>query len=180
MGRLGAWIGSAVFFIVAPGLVAYLIPFGIAQTAGPAWRVDPPFIAWAGAALFALGTIALVECFVRFAAQGRGTPAPIAPTAHLVVTGLYRYVRNPMYVAVVTIIVGQGLWFASVPVLVYAAIVWGAVTAFVMLYEEPTLAGTFGDEYDEYRAHVRRWIPRLTPWRAEPRAGADNPRDPAE
>jgi protein-S-isoprenylcysteine O-methyltransferase Ste14 len=168
MGRVAAAIGSLIFFIVAPGIVAYLIPFALAQAQPPAWHLDPPVVMWIGAALGILGTIALGECFVRFAVQGRGTPAPVAPTRHLVVTGLYRWVRNPMYVAVVAIILAQGLWFASIPVLVYAAVVWAAVTAFVVLYEEPTLARTFGDEYAEYRANVHRWLPRVTPWR--PRA----------
>ena len=109
---------------------------------------------WAGLALGVAGTVALVECFARFALKGLGTPAPVAPTEHLVVTGLYRHVRNPMYVAVLAIILAQGMWFASIAVLIYAGIVWAAVTAFVVLYEEPTLARTFGEEYAVYRTHV--------------------------
>jgi protein-S-isoprenylcysteine O-methyltransferase Ste14 len=84
------------------------------------------------------------------------------------VTGLYRHVRNPMYLAVLAIILAQGMWFASTVVFIYAAIVWASFTAFVMLYEEPTLARSFGDEYAVYRSNVRRWIPRLVPW--NPRA----------
>ena len=97
--------------------------------------------------------------------SARGTPAPIAPTKTLVVTGSYRFVRNPMYVAVVSLILGQGLLFGSGAVLVYGLIVWGTVHAFVLVYEEPTLSGNYGEQYERYRANVRRWIPRLTPWR---------------
>ena len=166
MGRTAAAIGSVIFFILAPGVVAYLVPFLLAQTQAESWQLDPPVVKWAGLALGLAGTIALIECFARFAWQGIGTPAPIAPTEHLVVTGLYRHVRNPMYVAVLTIILAQAMWFASLAVLIYAAIVWAAVTAFVVGYEEPTLARTFGEEYTVYRANVRRWIPRIVPWNA--------------
>jgi protein-S-isoprenylcysteine O-methyltransferase Ste14 len=164
MGRASAVIGSVIFFFVAPGVVAYLVPFLLAQGQKEAWRLDPPVLEWAGLVIGVAGTIALIECFARFALRGRGTPAPIAPTAHLVVTGLYRHVRNPMYLAVLAIILAQGMWFASTVVFIYAAIVWASFTAFVMLYEEPTLARSFGDEYAVYRSNVRRWIPRLVPW----------------
>lgn len=172
MGRTAAAIGSTVFFVLAPGVVAYLVPFLLAQGQPEAWRFDPPVLKWAGLALGIVATVALIDCFARFALKGLGTPAPIAPTAQLVVTGLYRHVRNPMYTAVVAIILAQALWFASVAVLIYAAVVWVTVTAFVMLYEEPTLARTFGDEYATYRANVGRWVPRLIPWRAPPAAGS--------
>jgi len=164
MGRVAAVLGSMIFFVVAPGVVAFVVPYLLAQVQPEAWTSDPPVLKWAGLGLGIAGTIALVECFARFALKGLGTPAPLAPTEHLVVSGLYRHVRNPMYVAVVAIILAQGLWFASPAVLIYAVIVWATVTAFVILYEEPTLARTFGEEYAEYRAHVGRWIPRLVPW----------------
>ncbi len=172
MGRTAAAIGSVIFFILAPGVVAYLVPFLLAQTQAESWQLDPPVVKWAGLALGLAGTIALIECFARFAWQGIGTPAPIAPTEHLVVTGLYRHVRNPMYVAVLAIILAQAMWFASLAILIYAAIIWASFTAFVMLYEEPTLARTFGAEYAAYRANVGRWIPRLVPWNASPAASS--------
>ena len=175
MRRTTAALGSLVFFFVAPGVVAYLVPFLLAQGQREAWRFDPPVLKWAGLALGIAATIALIECFARFALKGLGTPAPIAPTEHLVVTGLYRHVRNPMYVAVVAIILAQAMWFASIGVLIYAAVVWAAFTAFVMLYEEPTLSRTFGEEYAAYRAHVRRWIPRISPWYAPPNAASEGP-----
>lgn len=111
-----------------------------------------------------MGLAALIECFRRFAIEGRGTPAPIAPPKTLVASGLYQYVRNPMYVAVLAVIVGQALVFGSVILLEYAATVWLGFHAFVLLYEEPALHRKFGPSYDIYRANVRRWRPRATAW----------------
>jgi protein-S-isoprenylcysteine O-methyltransferase Ste14 len=106
-----------------------------------------------------------VGSFARFGLEGLGTPSPIAPTQKLVVTGLYRYVRNPMYVAVVAVILGQALLFGDWRLLWYAALFWLACRIFVVVYEEPTLERTFGAEYEDFRANVPRWIPRLTQWR---------------
>ena len=101
----------------------------------------------------------------RFALKGLGTPAPIAPPERLVVTGLYRHVRNPMYVAVTSLIVGQALFFGDVRLLEYGLVLWAGFHLFVLAYEEPTLRAEFGAEYRDFCAHVRRWIPRLKPWR---------------
>ena len=101
---------------------------------------------------------------MRFAIEGLGTPAPIAPTRHLVVTGFYRHVRNPMYVAVLAVILGQALLFANARLLAYGAAFWLACHLFVVFYEEPTLRRSFGADYDAFRANVPRWIPRLRPW----------------
>lgn len=163
--RLKAVIGSVVFLFVAPGIIAGAIPGALSgyRFAPALLGVEP--IRWVGGLLLLLGAVLLIETFARFALQGLGTPAPIAPTKTLVVTGSYRFVRNPMYVAVVSLILGQGLWFGSVPVLVWGLIVWLTVHLFVLAYEEPTLSRDYGAQYDRYRAHVRRWIPRLTPWR---------------
>ncbi|MGH9370989.1 MAG: methyltransferase family protein [Vicinamibacterales bacterium] len=162
--RSQAVIGAFLFFWVAPAMVAGLIPY---QLSG--WRLQPPFLGTsatrvAGAALIAAGGAALLECFARFAIKGRGTPAPIAPTETLVVTGLYRFVRNPMYVAVVLVILGQALLLGSTRLLAYALAVWTAFHIFVLAYEEPTLRRQFGESYDRYRTNVRRWLPRLMPW----------------
>lgn len=163
MNRLTAIIGSIVFFAVAPGIVAGLIPWSITK-----WHVPDPS---AGAlplrvvgALLAVGGLGLlIDSFWRFAWQGIGTPAPVAPTRHLVVRGAYRHVRNPMYVAVLAIILGQALVFASLSLAIYAAAIWLATHVFVLLYEEPTLRETYGAEYDAFCAAVPRWIPRLGP-----------------
>ena len=98
--------------------------------------------------------------------RGFGTPAPIAPPQNLVVTGLYCYVRNPIYVAVVAVILGQGILFGAWRLLIYGWLMWLAFHAFVLAYEEPVLAESFGAQYEDFRANVPRWIPRLTPWRA--------------
>ena len=111
--QIRAIVGSIVFLLVAPGIVAGVIPWSITL-----YRMEPALlgfepIRWLGIALLTLGALLLVETFARFALQGRGTPAPIAPTRTLVVTGSYRFVRNPMYVAVVSLIVGQGRCWAA-------------------------------------------------------------------
>ena len=113
---------------------------------------------------FAMGPeFVLLDSFARFAIQGLGTPAPVAPPQRLVVSGLYRYVRNPMYVAVVSLIFGQALLFGSISLLEYGFVVWLGFFAFVLVYEEPTLRGKFGKEYEDYCSRVGRWIPRLRP-----------------
>jgi protein-S-isoprenylcysteine O-methyltransferase Ste14 len=163
--RVAAIAGSALFLVVAPGFVAGLVPWWISR-----WRVEPPFfgtafIRFAGGLLVAVGSIGLLDCFVRFAVQGLGTPAPVFPTRHLVVKGLYRYVRNPMYVTVVSTILGQALIFGNPTLLTYGAFVWLMFHLFVLAYEEPTLHASFGPEYESFRSEVPRWIPRLTPAR---------------
>jgi len=163
MRKVSALIGSAIFLVVVPGTVAGLAPWWIGQ-----WRVHPPFFVFAdivGIVLIALGLVPLLESFVRFALEGLGTPAPIAPPQQLVVGGFYRHVRNPMYVGVVAVILGQALLFSDRGVLIYAAIVWLGFHLFVLAYEEPTLSEKFGASYDAFRANVPRWLPRLTPWR---------------
>lgn len=162
--RVKAVIGSIVFLFVAPGIVAGLIPWALSG-----YRMEPSFfnfepLRWVGVLLLVLGGVLLIETFARFALQGLGTPAPIAPTKTLVVTGSYRFVRNPMYVAVVSLILGQALLLGSLPALVWGLVVWLTVHLFVLAYEEPTLSRSYGEQYDGYRANVRRWIPRLTPW----------------
>ena len=117
------------------------------------------------AALGVGGLAVLLDSFARFALRGLGTPAPVLPPSRLVVTGLYRHVRNPMYVAVVSLIVGQGLVLGDPRVIGYGACVWLAFHLFVLGYEEPTLRRTFGAEYERFCANVPRWIPRLRPWR---------------
>lgn len=165
MRRPLAVIGSIIFFAVAPSTVAGLMPYWISR-----WVSRPAFFGveasrYTGAALILVGLFLVLDSFARFALEGLGTPAPIAPTKHLVVSGLYRYVRNPIYVGVVAAILGQGLVFANVELLIYAFVIWLLFHLFVRLYEEPTLKDSFGAEFDEFRRNVPRWIPRLTPWR---------------
>ncbi len=163
--RIAPIIGTIVFLFVAPGVMGVFIPWLLSG-----WQMAPPLLGfepfrWLGVALILLGVVLLLDSFARFALQGRGTPAPIYPTATLVVTGAYRYVRNPMYVAVTALIAGQALLFGSVPALIYAALFMLITHLFVLLYEEPTLRATYGAQYDTYAAAVHRWVPRLTAWR---------------
>jgi protein-S-isoprenylcysteine O-methyltransferase Ste14 len=162
--KILAMLGSAVFLVIAPGFVAGLAPWWISR-----WRLEArffgmPLFRFAGGALIALGGIVLLDSFARFALQGLGTPAPVFPTRHLVVTGLYRFVRNPMYVAVTSLILGQALLLGSARVLEYGVFVWLLFHIFVLVYEEPTLRASFGAEYESFCAAVPRWIPRVTPW----------------
>lgn len=163
MVRVRAWVGTIVFLFVAPGVVAGLIPWLITGWRMPDWGGWVwPVVIVAGLVILA-GVVVLLDAFVRFA-RADGTPAPPAPTAHLVVVGPYRFVRNPMYVAVAAIIAGQALLFGSGATLVYLAVTVTAVALFVRFYEEPTLEQTYGEEYLVYKTHVRAWVPRLTPW----------------
>jgi len=122
--------------------------------------------------MVAAGAVVLIQAFVRFVLEGAGTPAPIAPTERLVVGGLYRYVRNPMYLAVVTTIVGQGLVLGQSGLFAYAATAAGAMAAFVHWYEEPALQSKFEAQYEAYRRAVPAWWPRRHPWQP---AGEDRP-----
>ena len=163
MKRAGAILGSLIFLVIAPGTLAVYLPWAVCH-----WRFAPPLLGFSpfrivGAVMITAGLPVLLDSFARFAIQGLGTPAPVAPPQRLVVTGLYRYVRNPMYVAVSLLLFGQGLLFGSVRLLEYGVVVWLAFFAFVVLYEEPALRGKFGKEYEEFCARVPRWVPRLKP-----------------
>ena len=161
MANQRAALGSAAFFVLAPGTTAGLVPWLITRWQGSAatWAVA------IGGIASAAGVALVVAAFVQFVVEGRGTPAPVAPTQELVVGGLYRWVRNPMYVGVAAAIAGQAVMFASVGVAAWLVGFVLAVTTFVRLYEEPTLRSTYGAAYEEYAAAVRRWLPRIRPWR---------------
>jgi protein-S-isoprenylcysteine O-methyltransferase Ste14 len=157
-------VGSLVFLVLVPGTVAGAIPFWMTG-----WRVHPPFLGLpvsrvVGGLLVLLGLASLVESILRFALVGLGTPAPVAPPTRLVVSGQYRLVRNPMYVAVLAIVLGQALVLGSFGLLRYAVLLWVFFSGFVLLYEEPTLRSRFGASYETYRRNVRRWWPRPRPW----------------
>jgi protein-S-isoprenylcysteine O-methyltransferase Ste14 len=161
-----AAVGSLVFLVLAPGVVAGVVPWWLTG-----WRVQSPLPYWlplrvGGLILLAAGVVVLLQAFVRFVIEGLGTPAPVAPTERLVVGGLYRYVRNPMYLAVAAIIVGQALALGQPILLLYAGAFAVAVAAFVHWYEEPTLRRRFGDQYEAYRRAVPAWWPRSVPWDA--------------
>jgi len=157
-------LGTLAFFIVAPGTVAGVVPWIIS---GGWQRGDVPSpVSAVGAFLVVVGLTSLVESFARFVIRGHGTPAPVAPPAQLVVTGQYRHVRNPMYVALVLSVWGQAAWLGSGALFLYGAALWLLFHLRAVLYEEPTLARQFGTSFEDYRGGVPRWLPRLTPWRA--------------
>jgi protein-S-isoprenylcysteine O-methyltransferase Ste14 len=166
MRKLTAALGSAVFFAVAPLMVAYIAPWWIAGWKMAAPFFNEPLFQAAGFLLVLAGSVPLIESFARFALVGLGTPAPIAPPKRLVVTGFYRYVRNPMYVGVLAVILGNGLILGNATVFGYAVVVAIAFNLFVLGYEEPALSRQFGADYLEFCRHVPRWLPRLTPWHA--------------
>ena len=164
MRKSAAILGSALFFVIAPFTVGFIVPWWIAG-----WHMGPLLLGnnlfcAGGLLLVVAGLVPLVESFARFAIVGIGTPAPIAPTKHLVVTGFYRYVRNPMYVGVLAIILGNALILGNAAIFAYAALIALGFAAFVMGYEEPTLRRQFGAEYEQFCRNVPRWIPQLTPW----------------
>jgi protein-S-isoprenylcysteine O-methyltransferase Ste14 len=138
MRRSGAAAGSALFFALEPGTVAGLLPWALTR-----WQPGAPLAHWLparllGVAILLAGATLLVHAFARFVVEGIGTPAPIAPPTHLVVGGLYRYVRNPMYLTVVATILGQSLLLWRPVLVLYAALVTAAMVAFVLGHEQPT------------------------------------------
>jgi protein-S-isoprenylcysteine O-methyltransferase Ste14 len=165
MGRAGAAAGSFVFLLLAPGMVAGVVPWLLTGwDARDGLWAPVVVIGWA---LVVGGVAVLLHAFVRFVLEGVGTPAPVAPTERLVVGGAYRYVRNPMYLAVTAIILGQALALGRLVVFAYAAVMVAAFVAFVHWYEEPTLRQRYGEEYDRYRRAVPAWVPRLRPWTSD-------------
>src|SRR5918993_3854656 len=164
MRRPTAAVGSAAFFLVGPGIMTGLIPWLLTG-----WQVREPLPYWAplrvlGGILLVAGLIVLIQAFVRFVMEGFGTPVPVAAPERLVVGGVYRYVRNPMYVAILAAIVGQALLLGQLGLLLYAAAFWLIAAAFVRFYEEPALTRQFGADYEAYRRAVPAWWPRLHPW----------------
>ncbi|WP_246510052.1 methyltransferase family protein [Bradyrhizobium glycinis] len=161
-----------LFFVIAPGTLAVYIPWSITG-----WHLKSAFLGLdalrvVGAALVFLGLIPLVESFARFVWKGFGTPAPVAPPTKLVVCGFYSRVRNPIYVALVAIIIGEALILGDERMFVYAAILWLFFHVWVVVIEEPTLDSSFGDEFAFFKANVPRWLPRLTPWAGPASSGA--------
>ena len=146
--------------MLAPGVVAGVIPWWLTG-----WRFVDPLPYWlllrfVGAILVLVGVGGLVWAFVQFVTEGIGTPAPVAPTERLVIGGLYRFVRNPMYLAVLTTIAGQALLLGQLSLLAYGGAVAAAFAAFVLGYEEPVLRRRYGVAYEDYRRTVPGWWPR--------------------
>jgi protein-S-isoprenylcysteine O-methyltransferase Ste14 len=160
-----ALLGTIIFTLTIPGTVIVLVPYLLTG-----WNLRPPFLGIEatrslGGALIVLAAPLFFRFLAGFVREGHGTPAPIAPPQHLVVGGPFRWVRNPGYVAVVSLVVGQALLFGSGAVLAWAAFLAVAFHLFVVLYEEPTLRRQFGEEYEAYCREVPRWLPRRQPSR---------------
>jgi len=156
-----AILGTALFIVLVPGTVVGVVPYLLSH-----WRVGGALLGWewtrwVGGVLVLVGAPIFVDFATRFVWEGHGTPAPVAPTRHLVVGGPFRHVRNPGYVAVIAILVGQALLFGSRRILAYGIAMAAAFHLFVVLYEEPTLRRSFGEEFEAYCRRVPRWVPRL-------------------
>ncbi len=157
---------NLLFTFVVPGTVAVYVPLLLAgdqpHTTGSLWVV--------AVALFGVGVSIYIWCVWDFATFGQGTPAPIDAPKSLVVRGLYHYSRTPMYVAVLTTILGWAVLLRAPSLLLYLLCVGLCFHSFVVLYEEPHLQQVFGDSYAEYRAHVGRWLPSIRRSRADQRS----------
>lgn len=165
MATLRRSIVASVLFTVfgAPCLVLVVFPWLITRfqlpAQEPAWRVE------LAVTLIVIGLVPFFESIVRFVVVGRGSLLPFVPTEDLVVSGLYRFVRNPMYVSALVVIAGEVLLFRSFSLVTYLLAVWVGCSLFVIFYEEPRLTRTFGVKYMRYKKHVPRWLPRIVPWR---------------
>lgn len=160
----GPVIGSLLWFVIAPGTVTILIPWLLSN-----WEVRSPFFRfaafrWLGWPFALFGLSVLMEAFGRFTLYGRGTPAPYMLTERLVITGSYQHVRNPMYIAIVSIVIGQALLLGQHVLLLYAFVLWMSFHISVLSYEEPSLRRRYGRQYENYCTAVRRWWPRVRPW----------------
>lgn len=167
MHRSTATAVSVAWGAALGGTFGWLLPYLLGD-----WRFHRPLPWWgvaqtAGVVLIGLGLVPQVRSFVDFIRSG-GTPVPAAAPPRLVVSGFYRYVRNPIYVGFLVVLLGETLLFGSLGMLEYTALAWCVGAAGVRFYEEPTLARKFGAEYQAYRRAVRAWIPRLRPWTPDP------------
>jgi protein-S-isoprenylcysteine O-methyltransferase Ste14 len=151
---------SIFFTFLLPGTVAVLIPYFLVASPSEAASGAVRFL---GMPLMACGAIGLIWSIWQFFAEGRGTLAPIDPPKELVILGLYRVVRNPMYVSVAAILIGEAIFFGSLAVLIEAAVFVVVTHLFIIFYEEPHLRTQFGASYDKYTRAVHRWLPRWPP-----------------
>jgi protein-S-isoprenylcysteine O-methyltransferase Ste14 len=154
---------TAIFTIIAPGTVTVYIPYLLLSSPSAPAPLPIGMFRYLGAPFALLGAAIYFWCAWDFAFAGKGTPAPIDPPKELVVKGLYRYVRNPMYVGIITLLAGEAFFFAAWRLFQYAGLIFLAFHLFVVLYEEPALQKKFGESYERYCRTVSRWIPKLRP-----------------
>ncbi len=155
---LGPILKTILFTVLVPGTVTIAIPHYLLD---PSAKPGHGPLSWFGIMVVLLGAGIYFACAWEFSVRGLGTPAPIAPTKFLVVSGLHRYVRNPMYIGVFLIILGQAALFRTPRLAGYATLCIFLAHLFVLFYEEPTLQRQFGQSYDDYRRAVPRWLPRF-------------------
>lgn len=155
---------SIFFTFLLPGTVTVLIPYWMISSRGADNFTYPGALRYFGLPLIGIGAAGLLWCIWEFFSEGRGTLAPVDPPKHLVVRGLYQYVRNPMYVSVLMILLGEAIFFRSTSILMEAGIFIALAYLFVAFYEEPVLRQQFGESYEKYLQTVGRWIPR---WRSK-------------
>lgn len=163
MRRSVAAASSLAWFVSIGGTFGCLLPYLLND-----WHFHRPLPYWgiargAGVLLICAGLVPVVDSFIEFFKAG-GTPVPVASPPRLVVTGFYRYIRNPIYVGFLIILLGEALLFGSLGLVEYTAVTWCVGAAAVRWYEEPILARKFGADYLAYRHAVRAWLPRLRPW----------------
>ncbi|MGW0765729.1 methyltransferase family protein [Streptomyces sp. NPDC002676] len=163
MRKATAALGSALFLVLVSGSVSVLVPYWLTGgwQAGHWWLP----LRLLGLLPLAAGAAVILDSFARFALEGLGTPSPVAPPERLVVSGPYRFVRNPIYLAVAAVLCGQGLLLARPVLFAYAAGLLALTWVFVRWDEEPRLLRRFGADYAHYRRAVPGWLPRRTPWR---------------
>lgn len=154
-------IKTLIFTILVPGTVAVWIPMRFLSAPGARGSLLLGSFRYAGLAGMLIGATIYLWCAWDFSFSGKGTPAPIDPPKELVVRGLYKYVRNPMYVGVLSAVLSEAVWFEARVLFAYSAIVFLSFCIFVMLYEEPVLRSKFGESYERYCKNVPRWIPHL-------------------
>lgn len=150
---------NLLFTILQPGIVAGLMPYWILGDRGN-FILAQPFSGhqYLGSIAFVIGLVIMLTCIISFAVKGRGTLSPADPTKKLVISGLYRFSRNPMYIGVTMVLVGEAMFFQSANLWIYSLVVFIAFNVFIWTHEEPRLRRDFGEEYEKYCRKVRRWI----------------------
>jgi protein-S-isoprenylcysteine O-methyltransferase Ste14 len=150
---------NLIFTILQPGVIAGLVPYLILKSKGiNGFDQSFELYHYIGALFFVVGFIIMAICIISFAINGRGTLSPVDPTKHLVVSGLYRFSRNPMYVGVIMILIGEAVFFRSMLLGIYFPTVLIVFNAFILFFEEPRLKKLFGDDYINYCKRVGRWV----------------------
>ena len=156
---MSLFLRNLFFTILQPGIVAILIPFWLSGKSVKS-AFTPPFVGhhYIGLFIFAVGLIVVLICVASFAIRGKGTLSPADPTKKLVISGLYRFSRNPMYIGVTMMLIGQSIFFQSYAIAIYSLVIFIAFYSFIVFFEEPRLQDAFGSEYNEYVKKVPRWF----------------------